>query len=160
MLEFAIRHHVVIDAMTAVRKYNLRKYELGSMEWKIAMELRDVLEVFTPFLSFFFFAYSHYFVQIFKEATLFFSCDTPNLATVIPAMDHINNVLTASSNSNKYSLPIRAALTISKRTLSKYYNKATGESEVYRIAMGTLVLQSNLYISDCNASSPSPSTQA
>lgn len=55
MLEFAIQHCVVIDAMTAVRKYNLRKYELGSMEWKIAMELRDILEVFTPFLSFFFF---------------------------------------------------------------------------------------------------------
>ena len=59
MLEFAIRHRVVIDAMTAVCKYNLRKYELGSMEWKIAMELRDVLEVFTPFLSFFFFLLIH-----------------------------------------------------------------------------------------------------
>ena len=39
MLEFAIQHCVVIDAMTAVYKYNLCKYELGSIEWKIAMEL-------------------------------------------------------------------------------------------------------------------------
>ena len=65
--------------------------------------------------------------------------------TVISAMDHINNVLTASSNSDKYSLPIHAALTISKRTLSKYHDKATGELEVYWIVMGMLVL-SLIYI--------------
>ena len=54
-------------------------------------------------------------------------------------MDVINNFLTTSSESpHKYSLAIRAALTIGKRTLSKYYNK-TGESEVYRVAMSTLV---------------------
>ena len=69
---------------------------------------------------------------------LFFSCGTPNLATVIPAMDHIDKVLTTSSDSNKHSLSIRASLTIGKRTLSKYYNKA-GDSEVYWIAMSTPV---------------------
>ena len=54
-------------------------------------------------------------------------------------MDLINKVLTTGSNtSSKLSLPIRAALTIGKRTLSKYYNK-TGESDVYRIAMGTFL---------------------
>ena len=52
MLEFAIRYCVAIDAMTAVREYDLRKYELLSTEWKIATELQDVLKVSTPFLPF------------------------------------------------------------------------------------------------------------
>jgi hypothetical protein len=61
-------------------------------------------------------------------------------------MAFINKVLTESSNSSsKLSLPIRAALTIGKRTLSKYYHK-TGESEVYRIAMGMLFTTSNYVI--------------
>jgi len=63
--------------------------------------------------------------------TLFFSHDTLNLATVIPAMDLINNTLTIVSKlSSKYSLAIHATLTLSKWTLDKYYNKM-GESEVY-----------------------------
>ena len=50
-------------------------------------------------------------------------------------MDLIDKVLTTSSTSpSKYSLAIRAALTIGKKTLNKYYNK-TGESEVYCITM-------------------------
>lgn len=70
---------------------------------------------------------------------MYFSRGTPNLATVIPAMDFINDTLTMSSESSqRYSLAIRAALTIGKRTLSKYYNK-TGESKVYRIAMSTFL---------------------
>ena len=70
---------------------------------------------------------------------LFFSCGIPNLATVIPAMDLINKALTTSSGlSSRFSLAIRAALTIGKRTLDKYHNK-TGESDVYRIAMGVFL---------------------
>jgi len=38
--------------MTAVHKYDLCKYELLSTEWKIAMELQDVLKVSTLFLPF------------------------------------------------------------------------------------------------------------
>ena len=54
-------------------------------------------------------------------------------------MELINKVVTASSeSSSKFSLAIRAALTLGKRTLDKYYNK-TGESDVYRIAMGTFL---------------------
>ena len=54
-------------------------------------------------------------------------------------MDVINNFLTTSSElPHKYSLAICAALTIGKRTLLKYYNKP-GESEVYCVAMSTLV---------------------
>ena len=56
-------------------------------------------------------------------------------------MELINNVLTTSSkSSSKFSLAICAALTIGKRTLSKYYNK-TGESEVYHIAKGMFLYQ-------------------
>ena len=81
----------------------------------------------------------HCFVQIFKDATMFFSCGTPNLGTVIPAMEHIDGVLTKSSDSlSNFCLTIHAALTIGKRVLHKYYNK-TRESDVYRIAMGTSV---------------------
>jgi len=45
MLEFAIQYRVAIDAMTAVRDFDLRKHELVSSEWDIATELRDVLKV-------------------------------------------------------------------------------------------------------------------
>jgi hypothetical protein len=76
------------------------------------------------------------FENIFKDATLFFSRKTPSLASVIPAMDHIDKVLTSTSESPyQFSMAIRAALTIGKKVINKYYNK-TDDSEVYRIVMG------------------------
>jgi hypothetical protein len=60
MLSFAIRYCEAIDAMTAVRGFDLRKYELGPAEWKVATELRDVLNVSSFFLSTF--SCSHDFV--------------------------------------------------------------------------------------------------
>jgi len=75
--------------------------------------------------------------QIFKHGTLFFSRDTPNISTVIPAMDHIDEYLATASQNVKYSEAIRAALALGKRTLNRYYDK-TDHSEVYRIAMGKL----------------------
>jgi hypothetical protein len=45
MLEFAIQYRVAIDAMTAIREFDLRKYELVPTEWDTATELRDVLKV-------------------------------------------------------------------------------------------------------------------
>ncbi len=80
-------------------------------------------------------------------------------------MELIDKVLTASSDfSSDFSLAIRAALTIGKRTLDKYHNK-TGESEVYRIAMSMSLLHSKYviysdYITMLCTSSPSPSSQA
>lgn len=76
------------------------------------------------------------FPKIYKEATLFFSRGTPNLVTVIPAMDHIDNFL-ATSAERQYSPAIRVALAIGKKTINKYYNM-TDHSEVYRIAMSML----------------------
>jgi hypothetical protein len=73
--------------------------------------------------------------QVFKDATLFFSRSTPNLAMVIPAMDHMDELLSTNSLDAKYEPSIRAALGIAKKTLNRYYDK-TDSSEVYRIAMG------------------------
>jgi hypothetical protein len=63
-----------------------------------------------------------------------FSQSNPNLATVIPAMDYINQHLTTSALSSCYSTSIRAALSLGKKTLNWYYTM-TDHSEIYRIAM-------------------------
>jgi hypothetical protein len=77
--------------------------------------------------------------QIFKDATLFFSRSTPNLAKVIPAMDHIDKYLATASMNVKYDPAIQAALAVGKRLLNKYYT-LTDSSELYRIAMGIYFL--------------------
>ena len=89
---------------------------LNNTDWKISQQLRDTL-------------------KIFKDTTLFFSQGTPNLATVIPAMDLIDERLAMESINRALSVPIQAALGIAKTTMNKYYTK-TDLSEVYRIAMG------------------------
>ena len=78
---------------------------------------------------------------MFKDATLFFSRSTPSLATVIPAMDHIDKVLTTASLDNsesgsedEYDDAIRVACSLVKKTLNKYYS-LTDASTAYRIAM-------------------------
>ncbi len=72
---------------------------------------------------------------------LFFSRDgTPSVASVIPAMDHIDQHLATAVIGNKYNPAIRAALAIGKKTLNQYHNW-TDHSEVYRIAMSTFDLQ-------------------
>ena len=78
------------------------------------------------------------FLEIFKDVMLFFSRGTPNLTTVIPAMDHIDNTLATKSDSSQFSLPIWAALVIGKNTINMYYSK-TDHSEVYRIAMSKYI---------------------
>ncbi|KAH9987579.1 hypothetical protein BJV77DRAFT_922019, partial [Russula vinacea] len=103
------------------RTMNLRNYELGIEEWNVAEELCDVL-------------------KIFKDASDFFSRElshghpATNIATVIPAMDTIDEVLATNALSSKYSVAIHAALSIGKKTLNRYYSK-TDLSNVYRIAM-------------------------
>lgn len=73
--------------------------------------------------------------QIFKDATLFFSRDTPSLAMVIPAMDHIDATLTDQTRAgNSLQPPVAAALRLAKKTLNRYY-KLSDLSATYRIAM-------------------------
>jgi hypothetical protein len=60
----------------------------------------------------------------------------PNLSAIIPAMDHIDQILaTGSNNTDHFPPSICATLTIGKNAMNKYYNK-TDHSEVYCIAMG------------------------
>ncbi|TDL17970.1 hypothetical protein BD410DRAFT_729275, partial [Rickenella mellea] len=115
MLVFAIEYRKAIDEISGDRTLKLRKFELSGEEWVIVKELCDVL-------------------KIFKDATLFFSRATPNLATVIPAMDHLDETLATNVLNPRFQHSIQAALTIGKRTLNRYYN-LTDDSEVYRIAM-------------------------
>ncbi|KAH9011825.1 hypothetical protein EDB85DRAFT_1878177 [Lactarius pseudohatsudake] len=111
MLDFSLKYRPAIDTITASR--DLRKYELLPAEWKITGELREVL----------------------KDTTMYFSRGTPNLAAVIPAMDHIDKVLaTAADSPYQFGPSIRAALALGKNALNRYYNK-TDHSEVYWIAM-------------------------
>lgn len=74
-------------------------------------------------------------VQILKDATLLFSRKTPNLASVIPAMDHIDQVFTNQSLDPAIDPPIRSAIIRAKHTLNRYYTM-TDWSNAYRIAMG------------------------
>jgi hypothetical protein len=53
---------------------------------------------------------------------------------VIPAMDFINDKLTAHAHDRILSLAIKASLALGKKTLNCYYS-LTDSSEVYRIAM-------------------------
>ncbi|KAG1839855.1 hypothetical protein C8R48DRAFT_564769, partial [Suillus tomentosus] len=58
---------------------------------------------------------------ILKDATLYFSHATPNLATVIPAMDHIDKMLMFYSRHKKYLPLIHSAVRLAKKTLNQYY---------------------------------------
>jgi hypothetical protein len=137
MLEFAVEHREAIDSITGNQRMKLRQYELAEEEWTIATKLRDVLKVCSRFYCIS--LPTDTFVQIFKDATLFFSCGTPNIAMVIPAMDHIDKHLATAALESRYPLAIKAALAIGKRTLNRYYDK-TDHSEVFRIAMGRFCL--------------------
>ncbi|KAG1742793.1 uncharacterized protein EDB91DRAFT_1007049, partial [Suillus paluster] len=115
MLDYAIEHREAIDIVTQRQDLGLWKFELNNEEWAIAKQLRGVL-------------------KILKDATLFFSHSTPNLATVIPAMDLIDEKLTTYSHNRQYHPSIRSAVQLAKVTLNRYY-QLTDQSEVYHIAM-------------------------
>ncbi|KAG1887418.1 uncharacterized protein F5891DRAFT_967254, partial [Suillus fuscotomentosus] len=121
MLDYAIEHQEAVDIVTQRRDLGLRKFELNDEEWAIAKQLRGVL----------------------KDTTLFFSRSTPNLATVIPAMDLIDEKLTTYSCNRQYHSSIHSAVQLAKATLNRYY-QLTDQSEVYRIAMGLFFLVSVL----------------
>ena len=73
--------------------------------------------------------------QVLKQATLYFSCSTPNLTMVISAMDHIDHKLEMYSWNKMYLPSIHAATSLAKKTCNRYY-AYTNKSEVYCIAMG------------------------
>ena len=65
---------------------------------------------------------------------LFFSRSTPSLGRVIPAMDHIEEVLTTFENNTEYDPAIWGTISITRKTLNCYYS-LTDLSEVYQISM-------------------------
>ncbi|KAI0685385.1 hypothetical protein C8T65DRAFT_592372, partial [Cerioporus squamosus] len=112
MLEAAVKYREVVTSMCAKAENGLRDYELTQEEWELAKQLGKVL----------------------KDGTLFFSRGSPNLAKVIPAMDHIDKHLATASISNTYVPAIRAACKLAKIVLNKYYS-LTDASKLYRLAM-------------------------
>jgi hypothetical protein len=55
--------------------------------------------------------------------TLFFSCGgTLNVASIIPAIDHLDEHLASIATSLKYGRAIKATVALGKRTLNKYYD--------------------------------------
>jgi hypothetical protein len=143
MLDFAIKHRKPLDLLSADRANGVRDLELKAEEWKIVEQLRDVLKVRSaPSVVI---MLTHVHSEIFLDATSFFSRATPSLATVIPAMDHIDQVLASQCVDRRYEPCIRAALAMSKKTLNRYYT-LTDSSETYRIAMGIFL---SLYCCSC-----------
>ena len=94
--------------------------------------------------------------QILKDATLFFSRATPNLAVVIPAMDEIDRRFNDVLKKPTIDLSIKSAVRLALATLNCYYS-LTDASEVYRIAMSTLTALYCWFSSLPNASPASPS---
>ena len=136
MLQFAIKYHNALNKITGEKELNLHAYEMDNKEWGFAEQLSEVLKV--CILSIFACSPSHFVhpQQIFKDATLFFLHDgVPNIVMVIPAMNHIDKILTTNALNSHYSVAIKIALTIGKKMLNHYYSKMD-LSDVYRIAMG------------------------
>ncbi|KAF8067603.1 hypothetical protein FPV67DRAFT_1561940 [Lyophyllum atratum] len=112
-------YDMLVFAITGDCQAKIQQYELSEDDWVLVKQLRDVL-------------------LILKDTTLFFSRKTPNLATVIPAMDHIDKYLATAATSKWYHPAIKAVLAIGKRTSNRYYDK-TDYSEVYRVAMSAYI---------------------
>ncbi|KAI0699600.1 hypothetical protein C8T65DRAFT_527591, partial [Cerioporus squamosus] len=94
----------------------LREYEMDEEEWLIAKQLCDVL-------------------KIFSDATLFFSrSGTPNLVTVIPAMDHIDDKLAQIGLDEDILPAVRAAASLGRKTCNWYY-ATTDDSPMCRFAI-------------------------
>ncbi|KAJ7256383.1 hypothetical protein C8J57DRAFT_957632, partial [Mycena rebaudengoi] len=98
MLVFVLQYRKAVDSLTGDRKLDLRIYEMEDAEWLVVQQLADIL----------------------KQVTLF-SHKTPNLAMVIPAMDHIDEDFMTRSLSSDYHPAIRISLSLGKATLYKYY---------------------------------------
>ncbi|KAF9226431.1 hypothetical protein BS17DRAFT_698806, partial [Gyrodon lividus] len=118
MLEYAWKHREAVDTVIQCSDLGLRRFKLTNHKWKFVKQLYSIL----------------------KDTTLFFSWSTPNLTTMIPAMDHIDKYLTMYLCNRSYSPAICTAVPLTMSTLNCYYSLTNG-SEVYCIAMGMFELQ-------------------
>ena len=116
MLEFALDYHTALNTMTADWDIKLWQFKLSKKEQAMASELCKALQVHPSIYVCQLSKLPYY--QIFKHGTLFFSCDTPSISTIIPAMDHIDKYLATASQDPTYSEAICAALALGKQTLN------------------------------------------
>ncbi|KAF5364882.1 hypothetical protein D9757_015275 [Collybiopsis confluens] len=94
----------------------LAEFQVGEEEWESINGLTAAL-------------------KLLKDATIWFSGNSPTVAQVIPAMDAIDEALaTGMVDSEEVSDPIKHALAIGKRTINKYY-ALSDDSNIYRMAM-------------------------
>ncbi|KAG1747757.1 uncharacterized protein EDB91DRAFT_1048255, partial [Suillus paluster] len=64
-------------------------------------------------------------IQILKDTTTYLSHSTPNLATAIPDIDHIDKSLTTHPSNKNLNTTIHATLTVGKKTLDRYYSHSS-----------------------------------
>ena len=81
------------------------------------------------------YTFNTYTSQAFKDATLFCPRNSATLASVIPVMDKLDQLLTTvvlkkDQSKVAFTAPVKTALLASKRTLNCYY-AATDNSWVY-----------------------------
>ncbi|KAE9397064.1 hypothetical protein BT96DRAFT_823836 [Gymnopus androsaceus JB14] len=106
---------VVIQFLDRVSN-GLADYNLSEEEWDAISNLVKAL-------------------KILKDATTFFSSNSPNISSVIPAMDAIDEAFASGIVDNhELCAPLRHALSIGKKTLNKYY-ALTDDSDIYCMAM-------------------------
>ncbi|KAJ7598015.1 hypothetical protein C8J56DRAFT_773103, partial [Mycena floridula] len=138
MLVFTIQYKAAIDDITNDKDTPLHKFDLSKAECTISIACSLLLIA----------------LKIFKDATVFFSSDNvPTIASVIPIMDRIDDMLTKSSAAGQPTLAtiaiddihpsVKMALLLAKKTLNQYYG-CTDESNVYRTAMSMSVFFNSL----------------
>jgi hypothetical protein len=133
MMKFVRAYRDAVDKITADKSLKLRRYELDSDDWEIIDDLVSILEVRHSHLLIYTLL-THFNIQKYKKATLFFSQDSASIAAVIPAMDKLNNHLNPHTQ-RPYHPAIQAAMTLARNKLNRYYSM-TDLSSAYRIAMG------------------------
>ena len=83
-------------AVTGNWCHELQAYELSEREWTIVSQLVDILKVRACHHSGDALSLPH--AQVVKDTTQYLSRMMPNLVTVIPAMDYINDCFSAQAN--------------------------------------------------------------
>lgn len=134
MLAIAIQYKRAIWDITS--EETLLDFALTAGEWIALDYLCEVLDVRDTFVDLFHFLKL---LQVFKDATTYFSREDASLANVIPIMDKLDAMLATAVIQRKssdllLSALIKAALLVAKDTLNKYYD-LTDDSNLYRLAI-------------------------
>jgi hypothetical protein len=116
MLSAFIEMKELISTFLDSSSNSLTEYILTDNEWAAVQDMVSAL-------------------KILKDATEFFSSNSPNISAVIPAMDSIDEALANGVIGDRNLLaPLQHALSIGKQTLNKYY-ELTDASDIYCMSM-------------------------